>query len=68
MILAPLSHVWEVLSQYPARPAFDLLGYKTHRILRGIFYKQMNMVHIHRHIDDLNIHLFTGRTDNSLYR
>ena len=33
MIFALFFQVGEVLPEYPARPAFDLLGYKTHRIL-----------------------------------
>jgi len=68
MIFAPFFEVWDVLPEYPARPAFDPLSYKTHRILWMAFYKQMNMIYIHSHIDDLNLHLFAGRMDNSLYR
>jgi hypothetical protein len=60
---APFLEVWKCLAQFSTTPPFYSLGYIAHRILRRIFYEQMNMIHVHCHIK-----ILASLTDNTIQR
>jgi len=63
---APFLEMWKCFAQFSAAPTFYSLGYKAYRILRVIFYEKMNVINIHYHVNDLNLHLFACLTDDPL--
>ena len=65
---APLLKLRKSIPQHFATPPFYPLRYPANRILRRIFYEQMNVVNIHSHVYNLDIQFFTGFPDDFFCR
>jgi hypothetical protein len=66
MLSAPFSQVRELLPQYPARPAFDLLGDKTQGVLGRVLEENVDMVRVDRNVNYLDAHLRACAPDDRL--
>jgi len=58
----PHLKLWKLIPQQLAASPLYPIRYPANGILRQIFYKEVNMIHIHGHVYNLNIELFTGFT------
>ena len=78
---APLLKLWKMIPQeltasplYPLRYPANRIFWRTAKhfsvnaFSKRVFYEQMYMIHIHRHVYNLNIELFTGFPNDFLCR
>ena len=65
---APLLKLWKTVSQQLTTSPLYPLRYPANGIFWRIFDKKVYMIHIHRHVYNLNIELFTGFPNDFLCR
>lgn len=66
MVIAPFLQMRKLLPEHSATSTFDHLRYITYGIFWRVFDKQMHMIRVYYHVNDLNIKLHTRLPDNYL--
>jgi len=63
MVTAPFLQMGKLLPEHSATSTFEHLRYITYGIFRRIFDKQMHMIGVYRHVNNLNIQFLTSLPD-----